>query len=116
MALQRVGLLSPGDMGHVVGQVLVDQPVTAAWAVVGRVALEPLTVSVSLELLVEDAHAAPPTSALTAVTISFCCGNTPPKRRTLSMGGAWTPAWLSASRNSSSSWPAPASTMIKWRV
>ncbi len=43
------------------GQVLVDQPVTAAGAVVSGVALQPLTVGVPLESFVEDAaHVIPP--------------------------------------------------------
>jgi hypothetical protein len=39
------------------GEVLVHEPVAAARAIVCRVALQPLSSRVALELLVEDAHA-----------------------------------------------------------
>ena len=36
MALRAVGLLSPGDMGHVVGQVLVDNGMPVLTCLQGR--------------------------------------------------------------------------------
>ncbi len=65
------------------GDVLVDQAVATTRAVVGGVALEALAVAVALEALVEDAaHVSLPARAVIFSTISFCCGNTPPKRCT----------------------------------
>ena len=64
------------------GQVLVDEAVAAARAVVGRLALEALAVGVALEALVEDAwcsYAAPPAASRTPRRRSRpAAGRTPP--------------------------------------
>src|SRR6185369_1120096 len=87
-------------------QELVGEAVSAARAVVGRLALQALAVGVALEALIKHrgAHTGTSMPSTMAWVISCCCGRMPPKWRTLSMTGRWnTPQWLNASRSSSSS-------------
>ena len=66
------------------------QPMAAAGAVVGGVALEALSVGVAVELVVDDAglaHASTSFLPSTRARISSCWGRMPPMRRTDSISG-----------------------------